>query len=102
MAYKGSILFTLLLASSTVYSTAQSEQVTPLAPENSALFANTYNQSAGDHFESIAISFLVIAALSFVRRTNNIRTSSKAQVKMNGRSQRAAPCGNPEAEVHLA
>lgn len=98
MGYKSSILFVLLLASSPVYSAALSEQVIPLAPENSALFAGAHPQSDGDHVEFFAVSLLVIAALSFVRRTNN----SRAPVKTNGRSQRAMSYGNPEAEINLS
>lgn len=95
MIFKSSVLFALLLASSTAYSAAQSEQVIPLAPENPALFTDALNQDDGARFDFFAISFLVIAALSFVRRPNNILTSPKK----NDRSQRAAPA---EAEVHLA
>lgn len=102
MGCKSSVLFVLLLASSSVYSATQSERATSFAPKNTALFAEVHNQSGGDHFEFIAISFLVIAALSFVRRTNSSHTSSKALVKTNYSSQRAAPCGNPKANVHLA
>lgn len=94
MGYKNSILFALLLASSTVYSATQSEQTAPLTPENSALFVSAHNQVGGDRFDSIAISFLVFAALGFVRRTNKTKTFVEAND--------TAPCENPKADIHLA